>query len=486
MTARRDARTICRRVVSRDDARTRRRFRRQIISRFRVDPDCSDAPALRPAPPRRAARASSGPFSRRRRDADRRRRGIPRRARSLPATRPRVVPPRPRPRVVPPRPRPRLASARRGPPPPPRAFAVFGYLPEYRLAGTDWNATLSRVTHLALFSLEVTSDAKLASLDRFPDAATFARIRAAADARGARVLVTLGGAGRTGGLPLVAASGPKRALVRTLVAFCRAKALDGVDFNWEYATPADFASPRRSSAPRARPSETRTSSRRWRTTRSTGARRRSSRARTSRGTSTSRTPWRTTDPTATADTRRARARRRDARRGETRRRDRDPRARVALGVPFYARHARTGEARTYAELVRELERERAREEGMREPQREGIRRRRRRRPVDRRRAHRRAEGAVDGPRTARAKFAPRGTPAPRASPCGNWARTSTRTTRGAFSARSTRRRGGGGRTERRERAERRGTSSDDEREKRKTASRARINTSKVRRYRFVT
>ena len=58
------------------------------------------------------------------------------------------------------------------------------------------------------------------------------------------MLVTLGGAGRTGGLPLVAASGPKRrALVRTLVAFCRAKALDGVDFNWEYPRDdADFAS----------------------------------------------------------------------------------------------------------------------------------------------------------------------------------------------------------------------------------------------------
>ena len=291
------------------------------------------------------------------------------------------------------------------PPAPPRAFAVFGYLPEYRLAGTDWNATLSRVTHLALFSLEVTSDAKLASLDRFPDAATFARIRAAADARGARVLVTLGGAGRTGGLPLVAASGPKRrTLVRTLVAFCRAKALDGVDFNWEYPRDdADFASLasllRAASAPFRDANLVATMAYHPLDGRSEAF---LASAKVARHVHLAHAM---AYDRPDRDGRHASLALADATLAEARRADEtETLARVvALGVPFYARHARTGEARTYAELVRELEREREREEGGDSPRGDSeaeaeadVLKNFERRAL--------ARGwSVDGPRTARAK-----------------------------------------------------------------------------------
>ena len=75
---------------------------------------------------------------------------------------------------------------------------------------------------------------------------------------------------------------------------------------------------------------------------------------------------------------------------------------VALGVPFYARHARTGEARTYAELVRELEREREREEGGDSPRGDSEAEA----EADLLHFERRALArgwSVDGPRTARAK-----------------------------------------------------------------------------------
>ena len=52
----------------------------------------------------------------------------------------------------------------------PDAFVVAGYLPEWRYEGTDWDATCAHVTHLILFSMEVTEDAKLTASDRFPHA----------------------------------------------------------------------------------------------------------------------------------------------------------------------------------------------------------------------------------------------------------------------------------------------------------------------------
>ena len=249
------------------------------------------------------------------------------------------------------------------------------------------------------------SDAKLASLDRFPDAATFARIRAAADARGARVLVTLGGAGRTGGLPLVAASGPKRrALVRTLVAFCRAKALDGVDFNWEYPRDdADFASLasllRAASAPFRDANLVATMAYHPLDGRSEAF---LASAKVARHVHLAHAM---AYDRPDRDGRHASLALADATLAEARRADEtETLARVvALGVPFYARHARTGEARTYAELVRELEREREREEGGDSPRGDSeaeaeadVLKNFERRAL--------ARGwSVDGPRTARAK-----------------------------------------------------------------------------------
>ena len=113
-------------------------------------------------------------------------------------------------------------------------FVVAGYLPEWRYEGTDWDTTCAHVTHLILFSMEVTEDAKLTASDRFPHAHMDA-IQEASRKHGCDLVLSIGGNKRTGGFPTVAKDKAlSRKLARTLLYFVRQHNLHGVDFNWEY------------------------------------------------------------------------------------------------------------------------------------------------------------------------------------------------------------------------------------------------------------
>lgn len=114
------------------------------------------------------------------------------------------------------------------------AFVVAGYLPEWRYEGADWDATCAHVTHLILFSMEVTEDAKLTASDRFPHAHLDA-IKAASMKHHCELVISIGGNKRTGGFPTVAKDKAlTRKLARTLLFFVKQHGLHGVDFNWEY------------------------------------------------------------------------------------------------------------------------------------------------------------------------------------------------------------------------------------------------------------
>lgn len=114
-------------------------------------------------------------------------------------------------------------------------FKVVGYLPEYRVGAVDWNATCAGVTHVLFFSVEPTSDGALGALDRFPDAETLRRARDACDAYGTKLMVSVGGAGRSKHFAAATASdATRRKLARAIAAFCDAHSLQGVDINWEY------------------------------------------------------------------------------------------------------------------------------------------------------------------------------------------------------------------------------------------------------------
>ena len=114
-------------------------------------------------------------------------------------------------------------------------FKVVGYLPEYRFGVVDWNATCAGVTHVLLFSLEPTSGGALGALDRFPDAETMRRARDACEGHGTKLMVSVGGAGRSKHFAAATASdATRRKLARAIAAFCDAHSLQGVDINWEY------------------------------------------------------------------------------------------------------------------------------------------------------------------------------------------------------------------------------------------------------------
>ena len=114
-------------------------------------------------------------------------------------------------------------------------FKVVGYLPEYRVGAVDWNATCAGVTHVLFFSLEPTSDGALGALDRFPDAETLRRARDACDAYGTKLMVSVGGAGRSRHFAAATHSdATRRKLARAIAAFCDVHRLHGVDINWEY------------------------------------------------------------------------------------------------------------------------------------------------------------------------------------------------------------------------------------------------------------
>ena len=111
---------------------------------------------------------------------------------------------------------------------------MVGYVPEYRYGAIDWAGVSARVTHVILFSLEVGRDGSVAAQERFPDAATYAAARAATRRTGARLLVCFGGAGRSANFGAVATSAAlRRVFVRSVHAFVAAHGLDGVDLDWE-------------------------------------------------------------------------------------------------------------------------------------------------------------------------------------------------------------------------------------------------------------
>ena len=119
----------------------------------------------------------------------------------------------------------------------PAGFSVFGYLPEWRYSGANFGTLFAHLSHLAFFSAEPHPDGKgrLYGLDRVPSAALLAEARAAAARHGTRLLLCLGGNGRSSGFgPTVRDSAARARLAKAIAKLVVEKELDGVDLNWEY------------------------------------------------------------------------------------------------------------------------------------------------------------------------------------------------------------------------------------------------------------
>jgi len=135
--------------------------------------------------------------------------------------------------------------------PAPARTVVFGYLPEWRYAGANFDTMAQALTHLALFSAEPAADGSLAGLDRLPSGEALAAARAAAARHGCALVVCFGGNGRSAHFSAVVRSAAKRkAFVANVAALVKNLSLSGVDYNWE----CEVARPRtRADARRPRP-----------------------------------------------------------------------------------------------------------------------------------------------------------------------------------------------------------------------------------------
>ncbi|OAI56776.1 hypothetical protein AYO47_08690 [Planctomyces sp. SCGC AG-212-M04] len=111
-------------------------------------------------------------------------------------------------------------------------FRVIAYLPEYRAAAFE-PIHAHALTDLVIFSAGAAEDGTLdvTSLRRFP----WAKVRQLKKETRARLILSVGGWGRSKGFPAVAADAAKRkAFAESAVRICLEQRLDGLDLDWEH------------------------------------------------------------------------------------------------------------------------------------------------------------------------------------------------------------------------------------------------------------
>ncbi|CAE7495820.1 chiB1 [Symbiodinium natans] len=129
---------------------------------------------------------------------------------------------------------------------PSQSFAVVGYVPDYRFGDIDWSKVVARTSHVVLFSLTPTEQ----GLEGTPIIRNLLHpqspLSQALERQGAeapKVLVSIGGAGRSQGFSAAVSSkkGRKRMVKLILDLLNEVPQLAGVDFDWQVpTTPAEW------------------------------------------------------------------------------------------------------------------------------------------------------------------------------------------------------------------------------------------------------
>ena len=115
-------------------------------------------------------------------------------------------------------------------------FVVAGYLPEYRL--DSWQPSGDTLTDIVFFSLSVDDSGQLDTRKFTPVVAR--KLASLREQTNSRMLVTVGGWGRSGGFAKMATDDSRRSdFVAGLVTFTAEHDFDGVDYDWEH--PSDAA-----------------------------------------------------------------------------------------------------------------------------------------------------------------------------------------------------------------------------------------------------
>ena len=124
-----------------------------------------------------------------------------------------------------------IAAVRQGFP----GFVVFGYLPEWRYEALNWETAAEHVSHIILFSMEMSGDGNLKARDRFPREELLIEARKATKKHGSRVLLCFGGNGRSSGFSaMVKSSASRKNFIQGMMRLVEVSNIDGIDYNWEY------------------------------------------------------------------------------------------------------------------------------------------------------------------------------------------------------------------------------------------------------------
>ena len=119
--------------------------------------------------------------------------------------------------------------------PSPSRFVIAGYAPDYRLESLDLTALAHNLTDVLLFSIAPTPQGTIDP----GDITQIHHMRAARAKKAAphlRVLVSMGGGGRSAAFPQAVGSRQRReALAKALVKYCKRGKLDGADIDYEAA-----------------------------------------------------------------------------------------------------------------------------------------------------------------------------------------------------------------------------------------------------------
>jgi len=108
---------------------------------------------------------------------------------------------------------------------------VVAYQPDYRAVPTD--DQLSRITHLVLFSITPGNNGTVP----MPSGGWAGNIKSVVDkahAKNVKVIIALGGDGKTGTFPASVQAANRQTFVNNIVAMVDANNFDGVDIDWEY------------------------------------------------------------------------------------------------------------------------------------------------------------------------------------------------------------------------------------------------------------
>ena len=116
-----------------------------------------------------------------------------------------------------------------------KTFNVVSYIPEWRFEGLNWNDVSEGSSHVILFSLEMTNRGEILSKDRLPREEVMREARLRTREHGSKLLICFGGNGRSRGFRgVVSRKKRRRKFLSELKSLIETYDFDGVDYNWEY------------------------------------------------------------------------------------------------------------------------------------------------------------------------------------------------------------------------------------------------------------